>query len=163
MLTQFSANHFDRITVPFITTAEQATSVVKSIDDAAAKGPQPIIFSTAVSNDIRQILSTCKGIVVDLIGTHVGQLEPAMGIPASGEPGRAHGLGNAARYRSRTGWPPSNTPWNTMTARACVQKAQVILVAPSRCGKTPTTMYLALQHGICRGGNRGEVARESSK
>jgi regulator of PEP synthase PpsR (kinase-PPPase family) len=29
-----------------------------------------------------------------------------------------------------------------------LEKAQVILVAPSRCGKTPTTMYLALQHGI---------------
>jgi hypothetical protein len=27
-------------------------------------------------------------------------------------------------------------------------KAQVILVAPSRCGKTPTMLYLALQHGI---------------
>ena len=24
----------------------------------------------------------------------------------------------------------------------------MILIAPSRCGKTPTTMYLALQHGI---------------
>ena len=24
----------------------------------------------------------------------------------------------------------------------------MILVAPSRCGKTPTTMYLALQHGL---------------
>ena len=29
-----------------------------------------------------------------------------------------------------------------------LDKADVILVAPSRCGKTPTTMYLALQHGI---------------
>jgi regulator of PEP synthase PpsR (kinase-PPPase family) len=29
-----------------------------------------------------------------------------------------------------------------------LHKADVILVAPSRCGKTPTTMYLALQHGI---------------
>ncbi|MEP6629787.1 MAG: kinase/pyrophosphorylase, partial [Lapillicoccus sp.] len=26
--------------------------------------------------------------------------------------------------------------------------ADVILIAPSRCGKTPTTMYLALQHGL---------------
>ena len=24
----------------------------------------------------------------------------------------------------------------------------MILVAPSRCGKTPTSMYLALQHGL---------------
>ena len=29
-----------------------------------------------------------------------------------------------------------------------LEKAEIILVAPSRCGKTPTTMYLALQHGI---------------
>jgi regulator of PEP synthase PpsR (kinase-PPPase family) len=29
-----------------------------------------------------------------------------------------------------------------------LDKAAVILIAPSRCGKTPTTMYLALQHGL---------------
>ena len=29
-----------------------------------------------------------------------------------------------------------------------LDKADVILLAPSRCGKTPTTMYLALQHGV---------------
>ena len=29
-----------------------------------------------------------------------------------------------------------------------LEKADVILVAPSRCGKTPTSMYLALQHGL---------------
>jgi [pyruvate, water dikinase]-phosphate phosphotransferase / [pyruvate, water dikinase] kinase len=29
-----------------------------------------------------------------------------------------------------------------------LNKADVVLIAPSRCGKTPTTMYLALQHGI---------------
>jgi len=29
-----------------------------------------------------------------------------------------------------------------------LDRADVILIAPSRCGKTPTTMYLALQHGL---------------
>jgi regulator of PEP synthase PpsR (kinase-PPPase family) len=29
-----------------------------------------------------------------------------------------------------------------------LEKADVILIAPSRCGKTPTSMYLALQHGL---------------
>lgn len=101
LLTQFPANNFDRITVPFITTVEQARTVVHTIDDLAATGPRPIVFSTAVSSDIRRALAKCKGIVVDLIGTHVGQLEQALGAPASGEPGRAHGLGNAERYQSR--------------------------------------------------------------
>jgi hypothetical protein len=29
-----------------------------------------------------------------------------------------------------------------------LDRAEVILLGPSRCGKTPTTMYLALQHGV---------------
>ncbi|WP_223982917.1 pyruvate, water dikinase regulatory protein [Arthrobacter sp. NicSoilB8] len=148
LLTQFPANNFDRITVPFITTAEQARSVVKTIDGLAATGLQPIVFSTAVSSDIRQTLATCKGIIVDLIGTHVGQLEHALGTPASGEPGRAHGLGNAERYQSRMAAVEYAMEHDDGQSLRALEKAQVILVAPSRCGKTPTTMYLALQHGI---------------
>lgn len=29
-----------------------------------------------------------------------------------------------------------------------LDKADVVLIAPSRCGKTPTSLYLALQHGV---------------
>ena len=101
LLTQFPVNNFDRITIPFITTVWQARSVVETIDSHTATGLQPIVFSTAVNSEIRQILAACKGIVVDLIGTHIGVLEQGLGTSASGEPGRAHGLGNAARYQSR--------------------------------------------------------------
>lgn len=148
LLTQFPANNFDRITVPFITTAAQARSVVEIIDRLAAKGPQPVVFSTAVSKDVRDVLGTCRGIVVDLIGPHVAQLELALGSAASGEPGRAHGLGNAARYQSRMAAVEYAMEHDDGQSLRALEKAQVILVAPSRCGKTPTTMYLALQHGI---------------
>ena len=148
LLTQFPANNFDRITVPFITTVEQARTVVSTIDKLAATGLRPIVFSTAVSSDIRQALATCQGIIVDLIGTHVGQLEQALGSRASGEPGRAHGLGNAERYQSRMAAVEYAMEHDDGQSLRALEKAQVILVAPSRCGKTPTTMYLALQHGI---------------
>ncbi|MEC5191987.1 regulator of PEP synthase PpsR (kinase-PPPase family) [Arthrobacter sp. MP_M7] len=148
LLTQFPENEFDRITVPFITTVDQARAVVRVIDNRAAAGLQPIVFSTAVGSDIRQTLGTCTGIIVDLIGTHVGQLELALGVEASGEPGRAHGLGNAARYQSRMAAVEYAMEHDDGQSLRALEKAQVILVAPSRCGKTPTTMYLALQHGI---------------
>jgi hypothetical protein len=148
LLTQFPVDNFDRVTIPFITTAEQARSVVRTIDGLAASGPQPLVFSTAVSSEIRQILAACKGVIVDLIGTHVGVLEKALGTPASGEPGRAHGLGNAARYQSRMAAVEYAMEHDDGQSLRALEKAQVILVAPSRCGKTPTTMYLALQHGI---------------
>lgn len=148
LLTQFPGNDFDRITIPFITSVDQARKVVNTIDGMAAHGLQPIVFSTAVGSDIRQTLGTCHGIMVDLIGTHVGQLEQAFGAQASGEPGRAHGLGNAARYQSRMAAVEYAMEHDDGASLRALEKAQVILVAPSRCGKTPTTMYLALQHGI---------------
>ena len=148
LLTQFPDNDFDRITVPFITTVDQARAVVNVIDGLAATGLRPIVFSTAVGSDIRQTLAKCNGVVVDLIGTHVGVLESALGTPASGEPGRAHGLGNAARYQSRMAAVEYAMEHDDGQSLRALEKAQVILVAPSRCGKTPTTMYLALQHGI---------------
>jgi len=148
LLTQFPANNFDRITIPFINTAEHARDVVKAINSHTSTGLEPIVFSTAVSSDIRQTLATCKGILVDLIGTHVGVLEQALGTHASGEPGRAHGLGNAARYQSRMTAVEYAMEHDDGQSLRALEKAQIILVAPSRCGKTPTTMYLALQHGI---------------
>ena len=148
LLTQFPDGNFDRTTVPFITTVEQARAVVKIIDDRAARGLAPIVFSTAIGSDIGRTLATCKGTLVDLFGTYVKQLEHALGTQASGEPGRAHGLGNTARYQSRMIAVEYAMEHDDGQSLRALEKAQVILVAPSRCGKTPTTMYLALQHGI---------------
>lgn len=148
MLTQFPTIDFDRTTVPFITTVDQAKAVVKAIDGLAARGLTPIVFSTAVSSDIRSTLASCKGTVVELFGTNIGQLEEALATHASGEPGRAHGLGNAARYQSRMTAVEYAMEHDDGQSLRALEKAQIILVAPSRCGKTPTTMYLALQHGI---------------
>lgn len=148
LLTQFPASNFDRTTIPFITTVEQAQAVVNTIDAVAAQGVSPIVFSTVVDGDIRLTLATCRATVVDLIGTHIRQLEGALGAVASGEPGRAHGLGNAVRYQSRMTAVEYAMEHDDGQSLRALEKAQVILVAPSRCGKTPTTMYLALQHGI---------------
>ena len=148
LLTQFPASNFARTTVPFISTVDQALELVGTIDALAAQGQSPIVFSTVVGADIRQALATCEATMVDLIGSYVGQLELALGEQASGEPGRAHGLGNAVRYQSRMMAVEYAIEHDDGQSLRALEKAQVILVAPSRCGKTPTTMYLALQHGI---------------
>lgn len=148
LLTQFPDNNFERTTIPFIMTVEQARRVAGTIDRLAEQGMTPLVFSTVVGADIRRALADCRGTMVDLIGTHVGQLEQALGVVASGEPGRAHGQGNAARYQSRMRAVEYAMEHDDGQSLRALEKAQVILVAPSRCGKTPTTMYLALNHGI---------------
>lgn len=148
LLTQFPGSNFDRNTVPFITTVEQARTVVNTINGLVAEGLIPLVFSTVVGDDIRRTLAACQATVVDLIGTYVGQLEQTLGAPASGEPGRAHAQGDAARYQSRMRAVEYAMEHDDGQSLRALEKAQVILVAPSRCGKTPTTMYLALNHGL---------------
>ncbi|EMY33089.1 hypothetical protein D477_016765 [Arthrobacter crystallopoietes BAB-32] len=148
LLTQFPNHRFERRTIPFITTVVEACRVVDLIDGVAATGSRPIVFSTAVNREIRDILSQSKGHFVDLFGTHMAQLEDALHAAASGEPGKAHGLGDAIRYQSRMAAIEYAIEHDDGQSIRALERAQLILIAPSRCGKTPTTMYLALQHGI---------------
>jgi regulator of PEP synthase PpsR (kinase-PPPase family) len=148
LLTQFPAQHLERRTVPFITTVEQAQEVVAVIDQVAAAGPLPLVFSTTVSLDVRAVLARSRGHFFDLIGTHLGQLEQALHASASGQPGQAHGVGDAVRYQSRMAAVEYAIEHDDGQSLRALERAELILIAPSRCGKTPTTMYLALQHGI---------------
>ena len=148
LLTQFPTQRLERRTIPFITTIEQAREVVALIDRVAATGPRPIVFSTTVSLDVRAVLARSRGHFFDLIGTHLGQLEQALHASASGQPGQAHGLGDAVRYQSRMAAVEYAIEHDDGQSLRALERAELILIAPSRCGKTPTTMYLALQHGI---------------
>lgn len=148
LLTQFPGQRFDRETVPFISSPAQADRIVETINALALTGPLPLIFSTAVNSDIRTILSTAHAHLVDLLGSHIGQLEQALDSRASGEPGKAHGQGNATRYQSRMAAVEYAVEHDDGQSVRALKNAELILIAPSRCGKTPTTMYLALQHGI---------------
>lgn len=148
LLTQFPGQRLERRTIPFITTVEQAREVVALIDRVADSGSLPIIFSTAVGQDIRAILSRSRGQFFDLFGTHIGQLEQTLGAQANGKPGQAHGVGDAVRYQSRMAAVEYAIEHDDGQSLRALERAELILIAPSRCGKTPTTMYLALQHGI---------------
>ncbi|WP_427018866.1 pyruvate, water dikinase regulatory protein [Pseudarthrobacter sp. P1] len=148
LLTQFPQGRFYRTTVPFISTTAKARSVVNEIDQVALRGEPPLVFSTAVNEEIRNELAKCNGVLVDLIGAHVQLLEEALRTKASHQAGQAHGLGNALRYQSRMMAVEYAMEHDDGQSLRALEKAEVILIAPSRCGKTPSTMYLALQHGV---------------
>ena len=61
---------------------------------------------------------------------------------------RLHGVGDVKRYNARMAAVEYAIEHDDGQSMRALDKADVILLAPSRCGKTPTTMYLALQHGI---------------
>jgi len=61
---------------------------------------------------------------------------------------RLHGVGDIVRYNNRMAAVEFTIEHDDGQSLRALEKADVILLAPSRCGKTPTSMYLALQHGL---------------
>jgi len=148
LLIQFPDLLFDRRLIPFISTVEEARRVV-GVLDAAMDGPvTPLAFTTAAVDEIRAELHQSRCPIIDFFDMHMAQVESILGIKGMRVPARLHGVGDIKRYNSRMAAVEYAIEHDDGQSMRALNKADVILVAPSRCGKTPTTMYLALQHGV---------------
>ena len=149
LLTQFASADFQKATLPFINTTEKAQRTVDYINFTAAKaGVRPIIFSTTVNDEVRAILRGADALFLDLFDLFIHSIEQELGQKSTHAQGRAHGLADASRYNARIAAMNYTMEHDDGQSTRDLSKADVILIAPSRCGKTPTTLYLALQHGL---------------
>ena len=148
LLIQFPDLRFERRLIPFISTVEEARRVV-AILDAAACGPvTPVAFSTTALEAVRQELLRTKCPLIDFFDLHMERVESILGTKGVRAAARLHGMGDVQRYNARMAAVEYAIEHDDGQSMRALDKADVILLAPSRCGKTPTTMYLALQHGI---------------
>jgi regulator of PEP synthase PpsR (kinase-PPPase family) len=86
--------------------------------------------------------------LIDFFGMHMDSVESILGAKGVRVAARLHGMGDVKRYNTRMAAVEYAIEHDDGQSMRALDKADVILLAPSRCGKTPTTMYLALQHGI---------------
>jgi len=148
LLTQFETQQFKKSTLPFINTPEKARNTVNYINHVAEEGSRPLVFSTTVSDEIRAILRACNGLFIDLFDSYVHVIEAELGQKSTHAQGRAHGLADSQRYNTRIEAMNYAMEHDDGQSLRDLSRAEVILIAPSRCGKTPTSMYLALQNGV---------------
>jgi len=148
LLANFPGVAFQRHTVPFVDTAAGAGNVVAIIEQAARDGAAPIIFATVKSTEILAMLQSSGAVLIDLLGGHLTELEDALGTTASEQLGQFHGVGDIERYFARMRAVEYAIEHDDGQSERALDIADVIIIAPSRCGKTPTTMYLALQYGL---------------
>ena len=148
LLANFPGIAFQRHTVPFVDTVDGARDVVADVRSAVDGGHAPIVFATVKSPAIFDELSTSGAVVIDLLGGHLRELESALGSSASEQLGQFHGVGDIEQYFARMRAVEYAIEHDDGQSGRALDIADVIIVAPSRCGKTPTTMYLALQYGL---------------
>ena len=139
-----------RVRLPFIDTPDKAHQAVRQINHAGeVEGKRPIVFSTLVNEEVLAILQEgCRGMLLDMISTFVEPIEDELGIKSHHRVGRFSDASKSRSYHDRIEAINFSLSHDDGQSNADLERADVILVGVSRSGKTPTTLYLAMQHGL---------------
>ena len=136
---------------PFIDSLDKARAVVEEINHTAlAEGRKPIVFLTMATENVRDMVAgpACAGVVMDMFRTFVEPLEAEFGMKSNHRVGRFSDAAKSEEYNERIEAINFSLAHDDGQSAKNLASADVILVGVSRCGKTPTTLYLAMQHGI---------------
>ena len=148
LMTQFEGLEFRPVTLPFVSSLDKAHEAVRRIDRAAAEeGLRPIVFSTLVQDELREVVMDANGLFLDLFSAFVGPLERELNTRSTHRAGRAHGIADLAAYTTRIN-ATNFALANDDGTGGDYAHADVVLIGVSRVGKTPTCVYMALQYGV---------------
>src|SRR5512147_3034551 len=150
LLSQFEDFQFHRVTVPFVDSPEKVDDAIRLVNETGAKeGRRPIVYSSVVDEIASlTIRERAEALTLDLFQIFIAPLEAELTAKSSHAAGRSHGLANSHEYFARMEAINFAQSHDDGAATRELGKAQVILVGVSRCGKTPTSLYLALQFGL---------------
>ena len=149
LLSQFEDIKFNQETIPFVDSAEKAQVALERIAQAAGLGNgRPIVFTSLVNNTVRASLRAADALVLDFFETFIDPLEHELGQKSTHTIGRSHSATDKKEYQHRIEAVNFALAHDDGQSNRELAKADVILVGVSRSGKTPTSLYLALQFGV---------------
>jgi [pyruvate, water dikinase]-phosphate phosphotransferase / [pyruvate, water dikinase] kinase len=150
LLTQFPDAHFREIRIPFVTDRARALDCARQIRIAAERdGVRPIVFSTLVNHESVAGLREADALFIDLFEQFIGPLEAELDMRSTHAVGRFHGIAESSGYQARIEAINYTLAHDDgVSSHNGLESADVILVGVSRSGKTPTSLYLAIQFGI---------------
>lgn len=149
LISQFEDIQFTPMTLPYVDSTEKATAATNTINTAARiDGVKPLVFATQVNPEIRAILQTSNAYYIDFFQSFIPGLEKELNLNSANAMGRSHGVGNHGTYNSRIEAVNFALNFDDGAKTSGYNSADVILIGVSRCGKTPTSLYLAMHYGI---------------
>jgi regulator of PEP synthase PpsR (kinase-PPPase family) len=144
---EFKPRH---VRLPFIDTVDKAHQVVRQVNHTAEnEGRRPVVFTTLVNVEVLQVIEEgCRAMVLDMFGTFVRPLEIELGMKSSHRVGRFSDVSKSKEYHDRIEAINFSLAHDDGQSNRDLEQADVILIGVSRSGKTPTSLYLAMQHGL---------------
>lgn len=150
VLTQFPNLAYDQQRIPFVDTMEKARRTAERINQVQRDtGQRPLVFSTFVDPAISQaFIEATSGYQIELFRTFVGPLERELGMKSNHTVGATHKIRDEEQYNKRIAAIDYTLTHDDGQTNYGLADADVILVGVSRSGKTPTSLFLAMQFGV---------------
>jgi len=149
VLSQFESVEFKLIRIPFVNTIEKVDEAIRRINETAAtEDGLPIAFTTLVDSQLASRVKFANAMFLDLFAGFVEPIEQNLGIKSSHSIGKTHTGATSIQYRNRIDAINYSLSHDDGQFIRDLAQADVILVGVSRCGKTPTSLYLAMQYGV---------------
>lgn len=148
LLTQFTRTRFVSDRYPFVDNVGRAREIAAKIRAAGeTHGARPIVINSCMDANVSGALAESGALMLDVFAPFIEPLERELGQVRESRVGLAHGMVDFDTYHRRI-----NAMNFALThddgAATDYAGADVVLVAVSRAGKTPTCVYLALHYGI---------------
>lgn len=149
LLSQFEGLQFRQVRMPFVDSVEKANACLSTIREAGrCDALRPIVVLTLVNPLVADVLRKVDAVILDFFETFIVPLEAELGSRSTHTIGRAHGRANSQGYANRIEAINFTLAHDDGVSETDLDMADVILVGVSRSGKTPTSLYLAVQFGI---------------
>jgi len=148
LLTQFSGFSFVTDRLSFIDDPDKAREACQRVVAAGERyQTRPIVVNSCVDPQLSLILAESGALMLDVFAPFIEPLERELNSPRHSRVGQAHGMVDFETYHRRINAMNFALSHDDGVALD-YDEADVILVAVSRAGKTPTCIYLALHYGV---------------
>lgn len=149
LLTQFAEVSYTTKKIPYVNTEDKAIKIREMINqEAEANNTRPIVISTLVSTELREILKDSNFLVLDFFEQYINPLEKELGCHSDHTIGKTHGLKDLYQYDARMDAINFTLQTDDGLDIKKYNDSEIIIIGVSRCGKTPTCLYMAIQYGI---------------
>ncbi len=137
-------------TFPFVETPSKALEVVKQIDHSYQRhGVKPLVFFSIVIPEVREMLLSAPAHCYDVLESIVQKVQDDTQMAPVPKLQRSRSVGrDSDTYFDRIAAIEYTLAHDDGITLKDLDQADVILLGVSRSGKTPTSLYMAMQFGL---------------
>ncbi len=148
LLEHFPRTNFKQVRMPFTDTLDKIKLAKNAILEATEEdGARPTVIMSLGNIELRNSLKEANAYFIDLFTAFIDPLGEELNQKPLTGAGIAHSV-MGTNYHERMEAINFTLNHDDGMTNSGLDEAQVILIGVSRCGKTPTSIYLAMQFGI---------------